>query len=71
MSALEIVIEELKSLPPGKFQEAASFIHGLREQTRDRKKAILDQTFGMTSLEDAERLAKDIEEGCEQIEIDD
>ena len=71
MSALESVTEELKSLPAAEFEEAAKFIHSLKESAKIRKKAILERTFGSTRTEDAERLAKDIEEGCEQIDLND
>ena len=71
MLALESVTKELKSLPAAEFEEAAKFIHSLKESAKTRKKAILEKTFGSTRAEDAERFAKDIEEGCEQIDLND
>ena len=71
MPALESVTEELKSLPAAEFEEAARFIHSLKASAKSKKKAILEKTFGATRIEDAERLAKDIEEGCEQIDLND
>lgn len=41
MSTLEIIIQDLKTLPPPKLQEAANFIHRLREMSPEDRLALL------------------------------
>jgi hypothetical protein len=68
MSTLEIIVEELKALPPPKLEEAATFIHRLRETSRAEQLAILRETSGAWSGTDGEAIEKAIEEGCERID---
>ncbi len=67
MSTLETIIEDLKSLPPAKLQQAAEFIHRLKTVSAEERRTGLERTFGSLSPEDADAMEKAIEEGCEQI----
>jgi hypothetical protein len=68
MSTLEIIVEELKTLPPPKLEEAAALIHGLREKSREDQLAILRETAGAWSGPDGEAIEKAIEDGCERVD---
>jgi hypothetical protein len=68
MSTLEIVVEELKSLPPARQQQAASFIHRLKKIAATEKQAALDAAFGCMSPEEADQFQHRINEGCERID---
>jgi hypothetical protein len=71
MSTLEAIVEDLRTLPPPKLEEAAALIHGLREVARDERRAALERSA--TILTDAEgaELERVIEEGCEKIDARD
>lgn len=71
MSTLEMIVAELKTLPPSKLEEAAGFIHRLHETTRDEQLAILKETAGAWSGPDGETIERAIEEGCERIDLRD
>ena len=68
MSTLEIIVEDLKTLPPLKLEEAAAFVHRLREMSRVERLAILRETSGVWSGPDGEAIEKVIEEDCERID---
>ncbi len=68
MSTLETIVEELRTLPPPKLAEAASYIHRLRETTREERLAALERTAGVWSGPEGEAIEKAIEEGCERID---
>ena len=67
VSPLENIVEDLKSLPPAKLEVAADFVHRLKRISEEERQAILAQTAGSLSPEDADAMEKAIEEGCEQI----
>ena len=67
MSPLENIVEDLKALPPAKLEVAAKFVHRLKRISGEERQAILAQTAGSLSPEDADAMEKAIEEGCEQI----
>jgi hypothetical protein len=71
MSTLEAIVEDLRTLPPPKLEEAAALIHGLREVARDERRAALERSA--TILTDAEgaELERVIKEGCEKIDARD
>jgi hypothetical protein len=71
MSTLEIIVEELKTLPPPKLAEAAALIHGLREKTRAERLAALEKSAGILTEEEGAELERAIEEGCEKIDARD
>lgn len=68
MSTLEMIVEELKTLPPPKLEEAAALIHGLRERTRAERLAALEKSAGILTDEEGAELERAIEEGCERID---
>ena len=67
VSHLEAIVEDLKSLPPGKLEAAADFIHRLKQTSQEDRHAILARTFGCLPPEEADELDRVIEEGCERI----
>jgi hypothetical protein len=71
MSTLEIIVEELKTLPPPKLEEAAALIHGLREKSHAERIASLERSANILSDEDGAALERAIEEGCEKIDARD
>ena len=68
MSTVEMIVEDLKTLPPPKLEEAASYIHRLRETTRAERLAALERTAGILTEEEGAELERIIEEGCERID---
>lgn len=71
MSTLEMIVEELKTLPPPKLAEAAVLIHGLRENARAERLAALERSAGILTDEEGAELARVIEAGCEKIDARD
>ena len=71
MSTLEIIVEELKTLPRPKLEEAAVLIHGLRENARAERLAALERSAGILSDEEGAALERVIEEGCGKIDARD
>ncbi len=71
MSTLETIVEELRTLPPPKLEEAASYIHGLREATRAERLAALERSAGILTDAEGAELERVIEEGCEKIDARD
>jgi hypothetical protein len=67
VSPLESIVEDLKRLPPAKLEVAADFVHRLQRISEEERLAILAQTAGSLSPEDAGAVEKAIEEGCENI----
>ena len=67
MSPLENIVEDLRSLPPARLEVAADFVRRLKRISEEERQAILSQTAGSLSAEDADAMEKAIEEGCEQI----
>ena len=71
MSTLELIVEDLKHLPPHKLVQAANYVHGLQEFSRAERMEALAATGGGLTTEEADELSRIIEEGCEKIEADD
>ena len=71
MSTLEAIVEELRTLPASKLEEAAALIHRLKEAGRAEHLAILRETAGVWSGPEGEAIEKAIEEGCEKIDARD
>ncbi|MCX6953521.1 MAG: hypothetical protein NTV51_15330 [Verrucomicrobia bacterium] len=67
MTTLESIVEELRTLPPPKLEEAASYIRSLREATRDERLAALDRTAGVWSGPEGEVIEQSIKDGCERV----
>ena len=70
VSRLEAIVEDLKSLTPERLEMAANFIRRLKPISEEERDAILRQTFGSLSEEDAVAMLKAIEEGCETVDED-
>jgi hypothetical protein len=68
MSTMESIVEELKTLPPTKLEEAATYIHRLMETNRAERLTILRETSGAWSGPDGEVIERAIEEGCERVD---
>lgn len=68
MSQIELIIEELKTLPQAKVDEAARFVHQLRENSYQSRQQAFASAFGCLSGEEADLFQKTIDEGCERIE---
>jgi len=68
MSAMENIVEDLKSLPPDKLQQAADYIQRLKRVTQEERQALLTRTAGSLSRETADEMEKAIEEGCERVD---
>jgi hypothetical protein len=68
MSTLEIIVEELKTLPPPKLEEAATLIHRLREDTRVERRTALRRSASILSEADGMELERIIAENCERID---
>jgi len=64
VSGLETIVEDLKSLTPGKLEAAADF-RRLKPISQEERETILARTFGSLPQEDADAMLKAIEEGCE------
>ena len=67
MTQLDAIIEELKTLPPERLERAADYIHRLHSASQQERKAALRSAAGSLSNEEADELARIIEEGCGQI----
>ena len=62
MSTLEMIVEELKTLPPNKLDEAHTLIHNLRERSLSERHAALDRAFGCLSEDEARYMEKAIQD---------
>ena len=71
MSELEIIVEELKTLPPQKLQEAAGYIHRLFETGQANRKMAIERAYGSLSVEEATEMEAAIEANCERIDARD
>jgi hypothetical protein len=65
---LDAILEELKTLPPGGLERAADYIHRLHSASRAERKAALRRTAGSLTDEEADALARTIEDGCEGVD---
>jgi hypothetical protein len=68
MSALESIVEELKTLPPKKLAVAADYIHQLKSSTDAERHRALDRAYGCLTEEEADSMEKAIETSCERID---
>jgi hypothetical protein len=69
MSNIEPIVEELKTLPTTKLADAANYIHRLKETSATERRAALENTAGILTADEADELARIIEEGCEQVDM--
>lgn len=63
-----MIVEDLKTLPPPKLDEAAHFIHRLREDARAERRAALNRSAAILSESDGAELERIIEEHCERVD---
>jgi hypothetical protein len=63
VSKLEVIVEELKTLPPDRLDSAADYIHRLKTIGRAERQAIIERTAGSLTPEEGDKLARIIEEG--------
>jgi hypothetical protein len=68
MSTLEMIVEELKTLPPPKLEEAATLIHRLREDVKTERRAALRRSASLLREADGVELERIIEENCERVD---
>ncbi len=71
MSTFEIIMEDLKALPPAKLEEVAVYVHRLLGTNSSDRDAILRETSGIFSASDGEAIEKAINETCEKIDASD
>ena len=67
MTTLEKVIDELKGLPPTKLEQAATYVHGLKEEVHKRRLVAIKASAGCLKGAVGESFEKAISEGCERI----
>jgi hypothetical protein len=65
---LEAIVEELKTLPPGKLQAAADYIQRLKQVSQEERETILSRTAGSLPEETAREMEQAIEEYCERVD---
>jgi hypothetical protein len=68
VSHLEAIVEDLRSLPPGKLELAAEYIQRLKRISHEERQAVLARTTGTLSPAEAEAMEKAIEDGCERVD---
>jgi hypothetical protein len=68
MSELETIVEELKTLPPGKLAEAATYIHRLKAGSEADRDRALDRAYGCLTEAEADGLEAAIHANCESID---
>lgn len=70
MSQIEIVVEELKQLPPAKLQDVADLVHRLHESPRNERRRALAETAGCMTPAEADAFQQSIDEACERIDAE-
>lgn len=70
MSQIEIVVEELKQLPPAKLQDVADLVHRLHESHRNERRRALAETAGCMTPAEADAFQQSIDEACERIDAE-
>ena len=63
-----MIVEELKTLPPNKLDEARNLIHNLKETNQIERQSALDRAFGCLTEDEARQMEKAIEDNCERID---
>jgi hypothetical protein len=67
MSPIDAIVEELKSLPPERLEQAAAYIHRLRQASQAERLEALRATAGALTPAEADDWTKAIED-CERID---
>jgi len=68
MNQIELVVEELKQLPPAKLQHVADLVHRLHETHRNERRRALAETAGCMTPAEADTFQRSIDEACERID---
>ena len=68
VSKLEIIFEELNTLPPDRLERVADYVHRLGSNGQADRRAALLRTAGSLTAEEVDELERIIEEGCEKID---
>lgn len=68
MSAIESIVEELKTLPPHRVELAAHFVHQLKGGMSCSRLEILEQIGGSLTAEEVDEFERIIEAGCENVD---
>jgi hypothetical protein len=68
MSALETIVEDLKTLPSDKVEDAAWFVHTLVMDSAKARAITLQRTAMALSTEDVDEMGKAIAETCEAVD---
>ena len=67
MTPIDAIVEELKILPPKRLEEAAAYIHHLRQASQNERLQALRETAGSLTQTEADDWAKAVED-CERID---
>jgi hypothetical protein len=67
MGLLEKAIEELKALPPDRLAAAAAYIHRLTVPDLRKRRALLQNSGGVLSSEEADELERALQD-CRRID---
>ena len=67
MSSIDAIVEELKILPPERLEQAAAYIHRLRETSQAERLEALRSTVGSLTAAEADDWTRAIED-CERID---
>jgi len=68
MSALEAIVEDLKTLSPEKVEDAAWFVHALVVDSSKARGAMLRRTATALSAEDVDEMEEAIAETSEDVD---
>ena len=68
MSTLELIVKDLKTLPPAKLGQAADYIHHLKTVTAAERRAALDRAYGCLTEQEAKEMEEAITTNCERID---
>ena len=68
MSTLNAIVEDLRSLPPPKLEEAAALIRRLSAVSRSERNAALERSACILSDKDGAELEKIVQEHCEKVD---
>ena len=64
-------MEDLKALPTPKLEEAADYIHRLREASQTDRLAAIERSAGILTEAEGAELERIITEGCEKVDARD
>ena len=66
-TAIDAIVNELKVLPPEQLEQAAAFIHHLRQTSQEERLSTLRRLSGCITQEEADEWLKAVED-CEHID---